>query len=228
LIDAEPLEDAVWGQRRELGQRAPPVAPRTPVQQAVEALPEWAGRPVGPEPRPPRPLAPSSSGEEAAADPPAAPSLQARAAAERGVLIHRLLERLPELSADEREGAASAWLARSAAHLPPADREEIARAALTVLADPQWAQVFGPDSLAEVPIAATVVGRIIAGTIDRLVLGARRSASSTTRLRGDLRRTYRGSRSLTSARWRLMPRRCARSIPSWGWKRRCSTPRRRG
>jgi ATP-dependent helicase/nuclease subunit A len=32
--------------------------------------------------------------------------------------------------------------------------------------------VFGPDSLAEVPIAATVVGRIIAGTIDRLVLGA--------------------------------------------------------
>jgi ATP-dependent helicase/nuclease subunit A len=56
--------------------------------------------------------------------------------------------------------------------LPPADRTEIAQAALAVLADPQWAEVFGPDSLAEVPIAATVGGRVVAGTIDRLVLGA--------------------------------------------------------
>ena len=41
-----------------------------------------------------------------------------------------------------------------------------------MLADPQWATVFGPDSLAEVPIAATIGERVVAGTIDRLVLGA--------------------------------------------------------
>ncbi|HUQ14303.1 MAG TPA: PD-(D/E)XK nuclease family protein, partial [Novosphingobium sp.] len=132
----------------------------------------WALRAVGPEPRPPRPLAPSSSGEEAAPDPPTAPSPEARVAATRGVLIHRLLERLPELGEADRPGAATKWLSRAAAHLGEPDRDEIARAALAVLGDPQWAEVFGPDSLPEVPIAAMVGGRVIAGTIDRLVLGA--------------------------------------------------------
>ena len=170
--DAEPLADPLWGLRYEIGSR-PPFAQRIVVpDDAPQPLPEWALRPVGPEPRLPRPLAPSSSGEESASDPPSAPSPELRAAAERGVLIHRLLERLPELAVDDRLGAANAWLERSAAQLDATARDEIAQAALTVLADPQWAAVFGPDSLAEVPLAATVGERVIAGTIDRLVLGS--------------------------------------------------------
>jgi ATP-dependent helicase/nuclease subunit A len=54
-------------------------------------------RPIGPEPRPPRPLAPSAAGEEQGADPPLPPGVLA-AAARRGVLIHRLLERLPDVA----------------------------------------------------------------------------------------------------------------------------------
>jgi ATP-dependent helicase/nuclease subunit A len=87
-------------------------------------------------------------------------------------LIHRLLERLPEVEESARESAASAWLARTAGSIEAAARSEIARAALAVLKDPQWSAVFGRDSLPEVPLAATVGGRVIAGTIDRLVLGA--------------------------------------------------------
>ncbi|HMP57071.1 MAG TPA: PD-(D/E)XK nuclease family protein, partial [Novosphingobium sp.] len=37
---------------------------------------------------------------------------------------------------------------------------------------PQWAELFGPQSLAEVPLAATVGGQVIAGTVDRLLIGA--------------------------------------------------------
>ena len=168
----EGLANDLWGGRSELGTRAPAAPPILIDLAPTETLPEWATRAIGPEPRPPRPLAPSSSGEEDAAEPPSGPSAAAREAAERGVLIHRLLERLPEVAEDARGGAAKAWLARAAAALDDEARDEIAQAALAVLADPQWAAVFGPDSLPEVPLAATVGGRVIAGTIDRLVLGA--------------------------------------------------------
>ena len=170
--DADPLDDPLWGRRHEIGARATAVTRIALPPDEPETVPAWAQRPVGPEPRPPRPLAPSASGEESASDAPSLPSPELRAAAERGVLIHRLLERLPELPEAERGGAAARWLERAAGGLDDAEREEIAQAALTVLADPQWAAVFGPDSLPEVPIAATVGERVVAGTIDRLVLGA--------------------------------------------------------
>jgi ATP-dependent helicase/nuclease subunit A len=91
-------------------------------------------------------------------------------AALRGTLIHKLLERLPELPPERRGEAAARWLARNAAALPEGARREIAAAALKVLEMAEWADLFGPDALAEVPIAATVSGRVIAGTIDRLLV----------------------------------------------------------
>jgi ATP-dependent helicase/nuclease subunit A len=42
--------------------------------------------------------------------------------------------------------------------------------ALAVLAEPHWAELFGPTALAEVPLAATVGGQVIAGTADRLLI----------------------------------------------------------
>jgi ATP-dependent helicase/nuclease subunit A len=39
-----------------------------------------------------------------------------------------------------------------------------------VLSDPEWAEVFGTQALAEVPIAATVGDQVVAGTIDRLLV----------------------------------------------------------
>ena len=172
FAEAPPLADSLWGRRSDIGSRAESAPPPAAPKEESALLPEWAQRPVGPEPRPPRPLAPSAGDDEAVAEPPSGPSPEARVAAERGVLIHRLLERLPERAGPERAGAAAAWLARSASHLDEATRDEIARAAIAVLDDPQWAEVFGPGSLAEVPLAAAVGGRAIAGTIDRLVFGA--------------------------------------------------------
>jgi ATP-dependent helicase/nuclease subunit A len=174
LFEGEPIEDPIWGHRFEWGDRAAPVAGRAAVAPtAATSLPEWATRPVGPEPRPPRPLAPSSAGEERGAEPPL-PSEALALAARRGVLTHKLLERLPDLAPPEREGRARAWLVRNAADLPEPEREDLLARALGVLAEPRWAELFGPAALAEVPLAATVGGQVIAGTADRLLVEAER------------------------------------------------------
>jgi len=170
LFDAEALDDPIWGWRLEHGEYAPPVPHRS--QQALPippVLPRWATTPIGPEPRPPRPLAPSASTDEQGADPPL-PAEQAAIAARRGVLIHALLERLPDTPRDMRESGARAWLLRHAPDLSDAERAEMLDRALAVMDEPEWRDLFGPDALAEVPLAATVGEQVIAGTADRLLI----------------------------------------------------------
>jgi ATP-dependent helicase/nuclease subunit A len=41
---------------------------------------------------------------------------------------------------------------------------------LAVLDTPGWAAIFSPAALAEVPLAATVGGQVVAGTADRLLI----------------------------------------------------------
>lgn len=167
--------DPIWGARCEHGQPAAPVPVKAgkqgggPMLDLREPLPRWLERGPPAEPRPPRPLAPSSLGEEDAPDPPFPPGA-GRDAARRGTLVHKLLERLPDVAAAVREDAGRGWLARHAVDLAPADREALLASALTVLGNPEWADLFGPDSLAEVPVAAVVGGQVVAGTIDRLVI----------------------------------------------------------
>jgi len=170
LFPGEAIADPIWGERREWGEHAEPASAAGQAELPIPSpLPSWATTPIGPEPRPPRPLAPSSAGEEQGADPPLPPEITA-IAARRGVLIHRLLERLPDIAPGEREERARAWLARNAADLPEEECEDMLARALAVLAEPQWAELFGPSALAEVPLAATVEGQVIAGTADRLLV----------------------------------------------------------
>jgi ATP-dependent helicase/nuclease subunit A len=169
------VEDPIWGERLEWGERAqlPPAAVQSPELPWREPLPRWLERAPPAEPRPPKPLAPSSLGEDLSSDPPIPPG-GGMAAARRGVLIHRLLERLPEVAADARAEAAARWLARNASEMVAEARAELVQSALAVLADPRWADLFTPAALAEVPIAATVGGRVIVGTIDRLLIDTAR------------------------------------------------------
>jgi ATP-dependent helicase/nuclease subunit A len=173
LFDGAALADPLWLGRQEWGTRAPPLAQSEAglAGGAEPPLPAWLTTPIGPEPRPPRPLAPSAAGEERAADPPLAPEV-AETAARRGTIIHKLLERLPEVAPEARESAAEAWLARAARDLPPEARAEMLASALGVLDDPEFAAIFAPDALAEVPLAATVGGIVVAGTADRLLVTA--------------------------------------------------------
>ncbi len=171
LFGEAAINDEVFGARHELGEQGRPVTSSEKATASAEALelPDWLNTPIGPEPRPPRPLAPSSAGEEQGSDPPLPPE-QVRDAAIRGVLMHRLLERLPELPRDARTAAAEAWLVQQAEDLDISQRGEIIARVLAVLDEPDFAAVFGPDALAEVPLAATVGGDVIAGIADRLLV----------------------------------------------------------
>lgn len=90
------------------------------------------------------------------------------------MLLHRLLERLPDVPVPDRMASALAWLARAAIDLDGPARAEMAASALAVLGTSEWADLFAPGALAEVPIAATVSGQVVAGTIDRMTIDAER------------------------------------------------------
>jgi len=91
----------------------------------------------------------------------------------RGDLIHRLLERLPDLPSSDRPDAAQRMLARER-DLTEDQRAEMIAAAFGVLDDARFAPVFGPGSRAEVALTGTAPdlpgGVSISGRIDRLVV----------------------------------------------------------
>ncbi len=174
LFDDDWRDDPLWVGVKIHGEMPQvQVPPRQGAGGQLDLLPPWASTRAPDEPRPPKPLAPSSLGEDQASDPPW-PAGAGAAAARRGVLLHRLLERLPEVAAHERRTAAEVWLSRAAADLDGHARGEMAAAALKVLDHPDWADLFAPGALVEVPIAATVGGQVVAGTIDRLLIDGER------------------------------------------------------
>jgi ATP-dependent helicase/nuclease subunit A len=163
IEDAEFVKGVRWGQGevfiKASARAADPL--RTP--------PPWLRQPAPLESRPPRPLAPSALGDEAFADPPPSPAL--RAAAERGKLLHRLFERLPDVPPAERRARADAWLQHAAGLADATVRSELIAHACAIVDDPAHAALFGPHALAEAPIAAVVgEGVVVSGTVDRLLV----------------------------------------------------------
>jgi ATP-dependent helicase/nuclease subunit A len=156
-------------------QTAPPEVSKheAAVPETDEVAPSWLRRMPPSEPVPGRPLAPSRPAE-------VAPSVRSPLGPDdgwrfrRGTLVHRLLEALPNLPPEAREVAAEQYLARPAHGLAEAERIEIARQTLAVLADPAFAPLFGPGSRAEVPIVGTVASQsgtnVISGQVDRLLV----------------------------------------------------------
>lgn len=137
------------------------------------AVPDWVTRPAPLEERPPRPLAPSAIVLDDEVAPP--PSEAMRAAARRGSLIHQLLERLVPVATEDRFDRALEWLEASAGLRNADERTSIADHVCGVLSNPGFESLFGPGSLAEAPLVATLPdGRVVAGTVDRLLVEGHR------------------------------------------------------
>ncbi len=119
---------------------------------------------------PPRPLAPSRpEGEEPAVRSPLA-ELGGKPRWQRGKLIHRLLQSVPDLPPSERSRAMLRFLARPAWGLETAEQLTIANEVSDILDHAGLAGLFGPGSKAEVPLVGMIGNRVVSGRVDRLAV----------------------------------------------------------
>jgi ATP-dependent helicase/nuclease subunit A len=103
-------------------------------------------------------------------------SIQLRARAlQRGTLVHRLLQSLPDVATERRRDAALNYLARNSDGWTVEERETLAAGLLGLIADARFGQVFAPGSRAEVSITGRLdrpggKPALVSGQIDRLVV----------------------------------------------------------
>jgi ATP-dependent helicase/nuclease subunit A len=132
----------------------------------------WMHQPPNAEPTPPKPLMPSRPATEPAVLSPFLENGKDRF--KRGLLVHRLLQTLPDLTPERRRGAADAFLSRPVHQLNADDRNTITGEVMRILESTGLAPLFGPDSHAEAPIVGAVNGpqgaEVISGQVDRLVI----------------------------------------------------------
>jgi ATP-dependent helicase/nuclease subunit A len=153
---------------------AAPAAAAAPPPPVV--LPNWLLTPAQPEASPDSLLRPSDPADDDAYPVRTAESLMQRARAlQRGTLVHRLLQSLPDVAAERGRHAALAYLARNADGWTAEERQALAESTLALIADARFAPVFAPGSRAEVSIVGRLErpgGRpaLVSGQIDRLVV----------------------------------------------------------
>lgn len=153
---------------------------------AYPPLPEAYRQVLAPEPGLPRPLTPSGASALIEAD----TELSLRSGSpvlenvdigsdagrhfglRRGIVMHTLLQRLPDIAADEREPMAHRYLEIAAAQWTEAQREQALTSVMAVFDDPQFAPVFSRHSKAEISLMGKLELRgkmqAVSGQIDRL------------------------------------------------------------
>ncbi|RME94323.1 MAG: double-strand break repair helicase AddA, partial [Alphaproteobacteria bacterium] len=173
--------ETVW--RYESGQAA--ALKDQPEREAAAAapLPQWAQTPPAAEPPVALPVAPSALPVAQGAE--SLPGQSVRSPLEmadgarfaRGQIIHALLEHLPAISPHERAAAARKFVAARGDALGEDERERLISETMAVLQDERFAPLFGPQSLAEVPLAALLQREgedlpayQVTGQIDRIAI----------------------------------------------------------
>ncbi len=158
---------------------APPSPVVTPAIEAEPPAeePAWLRRPAPVTPARVAAISPSRVLDEEARRVREPPGKQRSAAIARGLVIHRLLQSLPDLAPERRSAAARVFLETRAKALAPDAREQILAETLTVLDDPRFAALFADGSRAEAPIVGRIARNgaaplIVSGQIDRLAVTA--------------------------------------------------------
>jgi ATP-dependent helicase/nuclease subunit A len=178
-LQLQELETAIGRVKRytraeETAPSAAPAAAASP--SAPMVLPNWLLTPAQPEISAESFVRPSDPADDDSHKVRTAESFTQRARAlQRGTLVHRLLQSLPDIAAPRRREAALAYLVRNADGWTEEERRALAESTLALIADARFAAVFAPGSRAEV----SIVGRLerpgdrpalVSGQIDRLVV----------------------------------------------------------
>lgn len=133
--------------------------------------PDWIFKSAPEEPTPPKPMSPSrpSTYDISAATSPLYESGEMRFV--RGNITHKLLQILPDLAPAGREGAAQAYVMNPAHGLSADMGKSIVAEVVAILNHPDYRELFGTDSMAEVPVTGFIApDRMISGQIDRIVI----------------------------------------------------------
>jgi len=147
-----------------------PATPRPAAQHTILNLPGWINTPPANEPSPPKPLAPSRIGTEGSNTLSPVKDILAR---ERGMLIHRLLQYLPDVAPQDRTRVIQQFIRHYGNGFTPQEQNTMEQEVSGILQHPDFAPVFGPDSVAEAPVSGIVQDSqgnkvVISGQIDRL------------------------------------------------------------
>ncbi|GBQ89656.1 double-strand break repair helicase AddA [Asaia krungthepensis] len=141
------------------------------------SAPDWHVIPAPQEAVLTRPLAPSRPDEARFGEaPPALSPLVLAAGHEsrrtrainRGTLVHRLLQWLPDRNPEEWDVLAENWLAQPAHGLSAEDRTQLLTQIRAILTHESLAPLFAPGSLAEQPVTGIAQGQVVLGQVDRL------------------------------------------------------------
>ncbi len=154
------------GQRFQLGrwQEASQGGQGTEAPGSGPALPAWAqGRPAPPAPPPPTWTASQMEGPKSMPEEGLDPQMAAAARA-HGTAVHLLLEHLPAFPAEMHEEMAAQLLGES-----PQTGHALKEVQM-VLSRPDLGWIFASEGLSEVDLAARQGGRVLRGTVDRLIV----------------------------------------------------------
>jgi ATP-dependent helicase/nuclease subunit A len=144
---------------------------------ASSPWPAWLRRNAPAEAGQPVPIAPSE-GDDTMPSERSLGSGEGRAVAiARGLIVHRLMQSLPDIAPERRAEAARRYVARAGHAFTPGEQDGFVATTLQLIDEPRFAALFAPGSRAEVPI----VGRLarpgkaplqVSGQIDRLAVTA--------------------------------------------------------
>lgn len=157
---------------------------KPPAEQAKthEGLPANLSRPLPPPARLPRPLSPSGAGaiiDDDADDlivtsPLFSDKKKGDRSLERGRLLHRMLQVLPDIAPDERKAAACRYAERAARFWPASERSSLVGSVMAVMDHPDLQAVFSAHGQPEVAIMGTLtLGKqdfAVSGRIDRMAV----------------------------------------------------------
>jgi ATP-dependent helicase/nuclease subunit A len=180
------------GEWQGLEWRLPPIARRFERMDGIEprqktvCLPECLSLPLPPQKQLPRPLSPSGGSaviDDGADDLLVSSPLFSKQgrpdrSLEKGRLLHRVLQILPDVSATERDATARRYVERAARFWPKGERETLLQSVAQLLSHPELEAIFKAHGQAEISVMGTLslFGSefAVSGRIDRLaVLGDR-------------------------------------------------------
>jgi ATP-dependent helicase/nuclease subunit A len=164
----------------------------------VMALPDWLAELAPVEPPRIVPVSPSEAWDDSNRARSELSGMAREKAIQRGTLVHRLMQSLPDIPAGRREAAARSYLQRAADKLDDGEREDVLAQVQAILGAGRFASLFAAGSRAEVPIVGRIArpGRtplLVSGQIDRLAV------TPGSVLIGDFKTNHAPPRSLDDA-----------------------------